>query len=229
MPLPSTTPHYRDLSEWVVLGLLDAIRNGTIQIGERLVERDIGERLNVSRAPVRVALQRLEKLGIIERETARGFRVRQWSQRDAVEIFLLLDSLILLSVYLSVGRLRPEDIAELDSNLDQTRINSELAEPDLVAQSALNLQFHLTIARASGHRRLIEQMETLILPLELWPHSLEEHKHPKLQLRHHLRLLNILKDGTRDEAVACVMENIREDEEPKLRAFFANPMSKSTI
>ena len=132
MPLPSTTPQYRDLSEFVVLGLLDAIRSGTIQIGERLVERDIGERLNVSRAPVRVALQRLEKLGIIEREVARGFRVRQWSQRDAVEIFLLLDSLILLSVYLSVGRLRPEDVVELDSNIEQTRINSELAEPDLV-------------------------------------------------------------------------------------------------
>lgn len=217
MPLPHDSPAYRDLSEWVVRSILDAIRRGEIGSGERLIERDIAARLAVSRAPVRDAIKRLEKLGVVERDQPRGVRVRTWTQRDAAEIFLLFDALILMSVYLAVGRLDQEDIGRLEQILADTRRNTEQQNPDLDAQFALNVRFHMAIAQASRHRRLIELMEGLILPMELWPHSFDAHKYPAFQLRQHERLFEVLKSGDRDAALACALENVREGEEEKLR------------
>lgn len=81
MPVPSDAPAYRGLSEWVALKLLDAVKRGAIAAGEQLVERDVATRLGVSRAPVRDAFQRLERLGVAERDQARNLRVRQWTPR----------------------------------------------------------------------------------------------------------------------------------------------------
>ena len=208
MPLPAEPPAYRDLSGWIVLKILEAIKRGEIKSGERLVERDIAARLAVSRAPVRDAIHRLETLGVVKRAFPRGVEVRSWTERDSAEVFLLFDALILLSVQLSAGRLQPDDIVQLERILQETHENKERATPDLAHQFALDVQFHLVIARASGHGRLVEMMQSLVLPLELWPKSFEAHKHPSFQLRQHSRLLEALKTGNRDIAIDCVMSII---------------------
>jgi DNA-binding GntR family transcriptional regulator len=223
VPLPAEPPAYRDLSGWIVLKILEAIKRGEIKSGERLVERDIAARLAVSRAPVRDAIHRLETLGVVKRAFPRGVEVRSWTERDSAEVFLLFDALILLSVQLSAGRLQPDDIVQLERILQETHENKERASPDFAHQFALDVQFHLVIARASGHGRLVEMMQSLVLPLELWPKSFEAHKHPSFQLRQHSRLLEALKTGNRDIAIECVMSNIREGEEQKIADLLATP------
>ncbi|MGD9508021.1 MAG: GntR family transcriptional regulator [Geminicoccaceae bacterium] len=228
MPVPSDAPAYRGLAEWVSVKILEAIRQGALASGETLVERDVATRLGVSRAPVRDAFKRLESLGVVERDGSRNLRVRQWTPRDSAEVWLLFDALILLSVLLATGRVDQTRLAELEEILEQTRHNAEQADPDIGRQFELNMRFHLALGRASGHRRLLELMEGLVLPLELWPTSFEAHKHPSFQLRQHLRLLEVIRSGDRNAALSCVLSNIREDEDQKLRALFAGrPGSKA--
>lgn len=148
MPLVSESPAYRDLSDWVVLRVLDAIRNGRIRPGDRLVEHDVAATFGVSRAPVRDALHKLETLGVVERRQPRGVYVRSWSDQDATEVVELTDALILTSVQLGADRLTDEDLAELESLLLEAAAVANSAEDDPARRQELDLQFHLVIARA---------------------------------------------------------------------------------
>ncbi|WP_231917668.1 GntR family transcriptional regulator [Microbacterium pygmaeum] len=65
-----------------------AILDGTLQPGERLRDVDLAERLQVSRTPVREALQRLERFGLVEVSANRWTRVATPSEnalRDTTE------------------------------------------------------------------------------------------------------------------------------------------------
>ena len=105
---PSPKPVYRALTDWVVLKMLDGVRKGEFVPDQRLSEEDLAKRFEVSRAPVRDALHRLEQIGVVERRPPRGMYVRSWTEADHAEVHALVDALNLLSVQLSFGRLTEE-------------------------------------------------------------------------------------------------------------------------
>jgi DNA-binding GntR family transcriptional regulator len=211
--------------------VLEAIKSGVIESGERLVERDVAARFGVSRAPVRDAIHRLEKLGVIERRPPRGVYVRSWSERDATEILLVIDALIYMSVQLSPGRLTAEDLRELEGILEQTRAHLEAGSADLAVQLALDMRFHTVIARASGNQRLIELLKSLSLPIELYPESFRARVEPPFSLKQHSALLETLRRGDRESAVACVVSNFGEGlHDPSVEARrFSRGMPPTTL
>lgn len=205
-------PDYRDLSQWVVVRILSAIREGLIEQGERLVERDVAERFSVSRAPVRDAFHKLERLGVVERMHPRGINIRAWTEHDAAEILYLMDALILLSIKLAVTRLSEEDFRTLEDILEKTERNAATAACDRRQQLALDVEFHQVIARASGHARLCELLAKLTLPIDLWPDAFLQRIVPSFSLRQHRELLAALRTGDRSTAVACVLRHQEETE-----------------
>ena len=215
-------PEYRDLSEWVVLRILDAIRSGTILAGERLVERDIADRFDVSRAPVRDAFHRLERIGVLERKHPRGVSVLSWDEHDAMEIIYLIDALIFMSIKLAVGRLNDEDFDALEEIVEQTRQNMSAEPVDRRQQMALDIRFHEIIAHASGNQRLDAMLKRLTLPMDLWPQAFLQRIVPSFSYRQHAELLAVLKRGDRAAAVECVVRHQQETEALEL-AIFSRP------
>lgn len=221
LALQADTPDYRDLSEWVAVKIMNGIREGDILPGARLVEHELAARLGVSRAPVRDALRRLEVLGVVVRRTPRGYFVQTWTERDAMEILLLLDAVINLSVRLAIGRLSPADFEQLEDVLAQTRELVDAGCHDPKRYWPVDMRFHRIIAHAAGHRRLLELIRHLTLPIELTPKSFIFRDDPAFALRQHTALLEALRTNDRDAALACVGRNAREREEEFLREFFA--------
>lgn len=68
-----------------LLGLRDLLVNGAFSPGERLSEIPLGERLGVSRTPLRLALSALEHEGLLEAHASGGFVVRAFSVADAID------------------------------------------------------------------------------------------------------------------------------------------------
>lgn len=58
--------NYKPLGEVVFEYLRNAILNGTLKPGERLMEINLAEQLGVSRTPVREAIRKLEKEKFVE-------------------------------------------------------------------------------------------------------------------------------------------------------------------
>ncbi|MDN3495052.1 GntR family transcriptional regulator [Planococcus sp. APC 4015] len=74
-PLSPLDPRGAVLGDEVYATLSEAILDGTLPPGERLRDQDLAERLGVSRTPVREALQRLERSGLVEVSPNRYTRV----------------------------------------------------------------------------------------------------------------------------------------------------------
>lgn len=206
----SSTPVYRVLTDWVVLKILDGVRNGTFLPDQRLSEEDLAQRFEVSRAPVRDALHRLEQLGVVERRPPRGAWVRTWTDADRAEVLALLDALILLSVQLSIGRLTPDDFAQLEQIIEEAKQESNGDAQHDRLQIQRDANFHLIIARATGNGRLVELMERLMLPLQLYVTESHEYLQRDFWLRIHVGLLETLRSGDLEKAVACSLANARE-------------------
>lgn len=71
----------------VVAALREAVVEGMFRPGDRLTERDICERLDVSRPSVREALRQLEAEGLIDLVPHRGPSVRKLGSAEAAELY----------------------------------------------------------------------------------------------------------------------------------------------
>ena len=75
LPLAPLVPRGTVLGDEVYARLGEAILDGSLAPGERLRDHDLAEWLGVSRTPVREALQRLERVGLVEVSPHRYTRV----------------------------------------------------------------------------------------------------------------------------------------------------------
>lgn len=71
----------------IIEAIRDAIEHGILKPGSRLIEKDLCERLEVSRTSLREALRELEAEGIVARVSARGLTVVKISLHDAANIY----------------------------------------------------------------------------------------------------------------------------------------------
>jgi DNA-binding transcriptional MocR family regulator len=96
-----TTP---DLVEQVYASLLDAISDGTLPPGARIMQEDIAEQLAVSRQPVLQALRLLRKDGFVLDAPGRGVLVAPLDVTTLVQIYQVrstLDALAAFSRYVA--------------------------------------------------------------------------------------------------------------------------------
>ncbi len=83
----------RLLREHVYGGIKNAIISGEFEPGKRLIEERLAEDMKTSRTPVREAIQKLEKEGLIQRLSRGGFSVKGVSEEEVEEVFGLREVL----------------------------------------------------------------------------------------------------------------------------------------
>ncbi|WP_433296397.1 GntR family transcriptional regulator [Actinoplanes sp. CA-030573] len=166
------------------LRLRDLIYSGHLMPNERLVEADLAQRLEVSRAIVRTALVRLGQDGVVILTPHRGARVRVVTDAEAVEILQARAVLEALTASEAAKRATAKEIAGIRRIL--AGMSRRLDEGDLLGYSEGNAALHAAIIQAARHEtaaRLITglraqlvrfQFRTILVPGRA-PHSLAEH------------------------------------------------------
>ena len=141
-----------NLAEFVYTTLKGELHDFLWVAGDRFSETEIGQRLGVSRTPVREALFRLRNEGFLEVESKTGWFVRPID-------FVKLDQLYDLRTVLesaSVARLvsRPDDATELEALKAAWLVPAEerLADPRAVGE--LDEGFHATLVVAAGNAEI---------------------------------------------------------------------------
>lgn len=97
----------------------DAILKGELKSGERIVERDLADKLKISRTPIREALFRLESIGFVKTIPRRGVVVSKMTTEEIIEIFSILSYLESLAVRLAAEKLDHEYKEKLDLLMEQ--------------------------------------------------------------------------------------------------------------
>ncbi|EKS9962319.1 GntR family transcriptional regulator [Enterococcus faecalis] len=90
---------------------------GDILAGERINEKEFSEQLNISRTPIRFALQELVKEQLVEHIPMVGIVVKGISMKDAYEIYDIRKSLDTLATIKAMELMTPEDFDELEALL----------------------------------------------------------------------------------------------------------------
>ncbi|MCA8433375.1 GntR family transcriptional regulator [Burkholderia seminalis] len=140
----------------VAASLRDMIINGELSAGERLVERDLAERFGISRIPMREAIQRLEREGLLDIFRNRGAVVRMLSVSDVQDIYDLRVLLEGDAIYRSVKRLDDETLARAEL---VHRLLGDASVPR--RQGELNREFHALLYAGCGNARQLKSIAEL--------------------------------------------------------------------
>lgn len=106
------------------------ILDGKIKPDDRLIERDIAAKLNVSRTPIREALRKLESEGFVEHVPRKGVVVRGFNSTEIEEIYDIRKELECLVVRKAISNITESDIKGLQVILEdlEKEENTDVAQ-----------------------------------------------------------------------------------------------------
>jgi len=137
--------------------LKKAIITGEIPAGERIVETEYADRLHISRTPLREALRKLERDGLVEYVIRRGVVVRAFTIEDVREIYTIRNALEMLTLESIIENATAEDIQSLREKL--TRMDRLVEEDNVEALSPLAREFHWQLTSISNLKRILRVIE----------------------------------------------------------------------
>ncbi len=152
------------LAESVYARLREDILLGRLSSGTPLTEKELADRLNISRTPIREALRRLQEDGLVEIRHGRGAWVKQVSFRDIVEAYEIRMLVEPYAARQAASHLSAECAQRLRQMLDMFR------EPTLTIELPrrwqIDAQLHDVILDAAGNSLLREMIWDLRMRTE---------------------------------------------------------------
>lgn len=193
------------LRDEVYRQVLDRIHRGSLPGGIRLRDSELAAQLGVSRTPVREALLRMAREGVLENSMGRGFRVRSLDASELHEVGTILGTLESLALRLSSEPPpdRLEYLAELDRRLEQTR-------GDATVCLDIEDEWHRVLLESCPNRRLLELIASLRqVPRRYLAAYMRDAGRLSLSTLPHAKILRAMRSGGRDSAAAVFEEQWR--------------------
>lgn len=137
--------------------ILQSIRKGHFQPGDRIRETEVAKSFGVSRTPVREALRRLESDGLLSFESWRGVVVSKLDRQQVSELYAMREVLEGTAARMAAQHIDAADIELLRVLLEQAEASSD--DPARLAQ--LNRKLHQTIYTAAHNQYLLQTLGQL--------------------------------------------------------------------
>ena len=204
-------------SEHVYRKLRQAIEQGEWAPGQRVMEVEVAAWLNLSRTPVRDAIRRLEREGLLQHEPHNGLIVARLDRQAVMELYVMREALEGMAARLCA---RHASDIEVQSLLDLVERERNLGgDADGVARH--NRRFHEAIHRGA-HNRYLEKslaavndsMWLLGKPLMLLP------ERAQTAVREHAELAAAIARRDPDGAESAARAHVRAAQRERLRRLF---------
>jgi GntR family transcriptional regulator of vanillate catabolism len=196
-----------------LIGVREMVLRGEFARGERISELPLVARLGMSRTPIRLALERLAHVGLLQRSATGGFTVREFTLsevRDAIELRGVLEG--------TAARLAAERLTDTGELERLRHYGGEMDALDRLTGDSfghymdMNESFHTTVldlAKSDMLWRALEQAKSLpfaspsamVFPTSILPKSDET---LAIAQEHHRAITEAIgkRQGTRAEALA---------------------------
>jgi DNA-binding GntR family transcriptional regulator len=169
--------------------ILDLVHRGDLPPGSRVRDTSLAGRLGISRTPIREALLRLSREGVLDADMGRGFSVSRLDPAEMRETGSILSALEVLALQCS-PELSSERIARL-SDLDR-ELSTTRSDVDRIV--ALEEEWHRTLLMDCPNRRLREIIVHLWqVPGRYMRAYLREAGRVSLSTQHHARIIEALR------------------------------------
>ena len=224
---------YMPLRDLVFTTLRQAILKGELQPGERLMEIQLAEKMGVSRTPIREAIRKLEKEGLVIMVPRKGAEVAGISEKmlkDVLEVRMTLEK---LAFSLAMDNIKPEDIVKLEKA--ETVFADAVSKGTLIDMTNADEAFHFIIYDVADNEKLREILNNL--KENMYRYRLEYLKDQNYRdslTREHAGIIESLRTGDREAGIKvvekqienqkkAVMEKLREEELEKEQAAQKRP------
>lgn len=199
MSVPTTSARSRSrmikpasVSDQVYEQLRSDIISASRDPGEKLVELEIAAQMGTSQGPVREALQRLERDGLVERQARSATYVTSISMDEMYELFSVRSVIEGYAIRRATLKISPEQCDYLEN------LVTEMAEAgqrgDMITLADIDMRFHQTIVECSGSAGLLRVWVTLSSQIQRFVVQ----SHP----RHYADLVEI---GTRHQSIVTAL------------------------
>lgn len=197
-------------AEHIAEELRSAILSGRLKPGTQLGEVDLAETFEVSRGPVREALQRLVSEGLAEALLNRGVFVIELSVDDIIDVYQTRGVIELGALNLIMANdLRDTAHTALKPSLE--RMRKAARERDASGVSNADQQFHEDLVACADSPRLTRAMRTLLAETRIALGELEEtYADLSTQVREHEQLREAIANASAFEITTLLREHLND-------------------
>jgi len=204
------------LSSMVHDALSEAITSGALPLGFRLREIPLSQHFGVSTTPVREAVRRLEREGLVEVSPRRGAIVAGVDVERAADLYELREILECRAARRAAQQ-RGSDLSRLNQLLAEAE--GFLDEPDQVEFNRLDVQFHRAIGDLGGNAQLAEMAERVHRRIQAVriACAVSLPGRPRLSQRQHRAIVAAFKARDADRSETLVRAHIDDVREAVLK------------
>ena len=186
-------------SEVVYQALLESIIRGELDSGAQLNADSIAQHLKVSTTPVRDALNRIEKDGLIVKLPYQGWFVRSFEEQEVRDVYEVRADLECFSIRLACSRITAGEIQSLYDH--QASGEAVLAKGDMDAYRLYNQELHAAIMRAARNSELTAIASHVSQKTQMFSaRTIRMAGRPSHAIREHRQLIDLI--ARRDEQAA---------------------------
>lgn len=204
----STRKPIGSLSNQVYDRLRQSIISGEFQGGARLVEMEIAAQMGTSQGPVRDALQRLERDGLVERHARSASFVSSISTDEMYELFSIRSAIEGFAIRRAIARIETDQCNELQSLVEAMR--SAALKDDMLLLVNYDLEFHRLICEWSISNALMQAWNPLYSQIQRF--VAQTHKHYFNDLTEiadtHQPIVDVLRQKNTEDAEAVMKQHI---------------------
>ena len=201
----------KSLTELVSETLRDWIISGDLELGSQLSEARIASEMQVSRTPVREAINRLEMEGLLIVEPQRGSFV---FSLEPTELAKLCDARLCLESAAMIAAIRhdPDRLAQqLGECVD--KMTAARAADDVPAYLQLDSRFHQILLDESDNRFLNDAYQTIAQKMSALRNRLGRHPdHMAKSYPEHIEMRDAVAARDTDKALAILRDHIGQNE-----------------
>lgn len=180
---------------------------GEFQDGDRLDELKLAEQFNVSRTPIREALQVLVTSGMAEQIPRRGVFIRQPGPVELMEMFETMAEIEAVCGRLAATRMSDHDLEALAAVNDRCQQAIQASDHDRYYSE--NETFHQIIYRGTANGYLEKQALQLQNRLRAYRRiQLRFRGRLEQSMSEHLAVLQFLKDGDAENVAKTLRDHV---------------------
>ena len=215
--LADAPPDGASLSERAYQRLRTAIATGELKPGQRVMEVEVAEWLQMSRTPVREALRRLESGGMLAVEPRTGVVVASISRQAMLELYVMREVLEGTAARLCARHASDFEIMELEELVKREAQH----QGNFEALARHNRLFHEAIHRGAHNRYLEKSLEAVNDSMcLLGPSQMLIPARAQTAKAEHAELVKYIKKRDADAAEAAARRHVRSAQQQRLKQFF---------
>jgi DNA-binding GntR family transcriptional regulator len=194
--------------KWLYEQIKKAIIGNEYLQGAILSERSLCEKYEVSRTPIREALQQLANEGMVEQIVGKGAFVAKIAFEDMIEIFEMREALEREAVKLFIIK-NDAKLAERLQECFKTQRAYEDVDPAKFMDK--DMESHLIIAEGAKNKRLLAALTTIYDQIKMMAISAKNDEGlRKMSRGHHQKIMDAVLKRDVQTAEQCIVEHIVE-------------------